>query len=48
VFAAPRSHSELLDLLDLTVTAIAAASSSGFVKRMIPIAPDHHVNLRVI
>ena len=36
--AAQRSQSELLDLLDLTVVAIAAGSSSGFVKRMIPIS----------
>src|SRR5206468_1592913 len=32
------AHSELLDLLDLTVTAMAAASSSGLVKRIIPIS----------
>jgi len=38
VFAAPRSQSELLDLLDLTVVARAAASSSGFVKRIIAIS----------
>src|ERR1700693_3388088 len=35
---ARRPHSELFDLLDLTVTAIAAASSSGFVKRMMAIS----------
>ena len=33
-----RPQSELFDLLDLTVTAIAAASSSGLVKRMIAVS----------
>src|SRR6266705_2247744 len=39
--AATGFQSELLDLLDLIVTAVAAASSPGFVKRIIAISFCH-------